>query len=107
MSKLVIVARFLIVIIGVSVMCFVANFWIGTEEKWEENMEYRFLEFFLSRTSLTFVAGLIFLFLHEVVSYFGRRKAYVLNGKRLIFLLYTAIGILLISIFFVLITLTK
>ncbi len=45
-----------------------ANFWIGSQESWEEAVDTRFWEFLFSRLSITFLVGLIFVLISLLIN---------------------------------------
>lgn len=81
-----------IIIVGmIASLYFSSHFWIGTKEEWDEQVQERFLEFWVSRLAFTLFVGAIFFLFSFLVDWIFK-KIVLRNRKRI------AIEILIIVI---------
>ncbi len=96
-----------IAIFSVVSMYFVSHFWIGTKEHWQEAVETRFWSFFLTRFTMTCLIGLLFFCLGLLFRkiYWGKWNPNQIKFRKTNII--ELIGIIVLSMTFVIITLLE
>ena len=92
-----------IVFAAISLLYFASYFWIGTKNDWDEAINNRLLEFFISRLAFTLAIGMFFWLISALLDWWFRKVIPNNRKKRVMEL----IAIVVLSIIFVSIAIMK
>ena len=88
--------KLIFTIIEIFCLIFISFFWIGTKDEWENAINNRFWEFFISRLIITFLVGIIFVGLSFLINRLFTRK---LNLKLKKMFLIELLIVFIVSVF--------